>query len=97
MDFIVTAIKLTSDKKIPSKGWNLAMKIEIFICPKKRSREGVSFGMIPNTIINRLLDKQNRTMRAEGKIITFVNKEVLIHFFSLKKFVKLILLLLFLK
>ena len=46
-----------------------------FHLSKKRSREGVSFGMIPNTIINRLLDKQNRTMRAEGKIITFVNKE----------------------
>ena len=48
-----------------------------FHLSKKRSREGVSFGMIPNTIINRLLDKQNRTMRAEGKIITFVNKELL--------------------
>ena len=68
-----------------------------FHLSKKRSREGVSFGMIPNTIINRLLDKQNRTMRAEGKIITIVNKEVLIHFFSLKKFVKLISLLLFFK
>ena len=48
-----------------------------FHLSKKRSREGVSFGMIPNTIINRLLDKQNRTMRSEGKIITIVNKELL--------------------
>ena len=40
-----------------------------FHLSKKRSREGVSFGMIPNTIINRLLDKQNRTMRAEGSVM----------------------------
>ena len=36
---------------------------------KKRPKDGVSFGMIPNYIINKLLDKHNRTMRAEGAIM----------------------------
>lgn len=33
---------------------------------KKRPKDGVSFGIVPNQIINRLLDKQNRNMRSEG-------------------------------
>ena len=36
---------------------------------KKRSRDGASFGMVPNSIINKLLDKHNRTMRTEGAIM----------------------------
>ena len=36
---------------------------------KKRPKDGVSFGMIPNSMINRLMDKHNRTMRAEGAIM----------------------------
>jgi hypothetical protein len=36
---------------------------------KKRPKDGVSFGMIPNNIINRLLDKHNRNMRAEGSVM----------------------------
>ena len=40
-----------------------------FHLSKKRSREGVSFGIIPNVVINKLLDKQNRTMRAEGAVM----------------------------
>ena len=40
-----------------------------FHLSKKRSKDGVSFGMVPNSIINKLLDKHNRTMRAEGAIM----------------------------
>lgn len=40
-----------------------------FHLSKKRPREGVSFGMIPNAIINKLLDRQNRNMRAEGAVM----------------------------
>ena len=40
-----------------------------FVLSKKRPKEGVSFGMIPNSIINKLMDKQNRTMRAEGAVM----------------------------
>ena len=40
-----------------------------FHLSKKRSKDGVSFGMIPNGIINKLLDKHNRTMRTEGAIM----------------------------
>ena len=40
-----------------------------FHLSKKRPKEGTSFGMIPNAIINKLLDRQNRTMRAEGALM----------------------------
>ena len=40
-----------------------------FHVSKKRCKDGVSFGMIPNGIINKLLDKHNRTMRTEGAIM----------------------------
>ncbi len=40
-----------------------------FHVTKRRPKDGVSFGMIPNCVINKLLDKQNRTMRAEGALM----------------------------
>ncbi|XP_059088939.1 TOG array regulator of axonemal microtubules protein 1-like [Tigriopus californicus] len=36
---------------------------------KRRPREGVSFGLIPNHVINRVLDRTNRQERAEGSIL----------------------------
>ena len=39
-----------------------------FHIAKRRPKDGVSFGMIPNTTINKLLDRQNRSMRAEGAL-----------------------------
>ena len=39
-----------------------------FHLAKKRSKDGVSFGIIANVTINKLLDRQNRTMRAEGAV-----------------------------
>ena len=39
-----------------------------FHLAKNRSKNGVSFGIIANTTINKLLDRQNRTMRTEGAV-----------------------------
>ncbi len=39
-----------------------------FHISKKRPKDGVSFGMVPNNIINKLLDRSNRNFRAEGAL-----------------------------
>ena len=39
-----------------------------FRISKKRPKDGVSFGMVPNNIINKLLDRGNRNYRAEGAL-----------------------------
>ena len=44
-----------------------------FHLSRRRPKDGVSFGMITNTTINKLLDRQNRTMRAEVRML---NREI---------------------
>ena len=41
----------------------------LHVAKKRLDKDGVSFGMIPNSIINKLLDRYNRTIRAEGAVM----------------------------
>ena len=53
-------------EKVPKKSRNLFKMLnqsyenKDFHVAKKPPKDGVSFGMIPNTIVNRLMEKHNR-------------------------------------